>query len=384
MELVLQAEGVAAGGDAIAREPAGRVVFVDGAIPGELVRVAITATKRDYSRARVVEVLEASVDRTEPPCRFVAAGCGGCGWQHIAPTRQRALKQEIVIDALRRIGRLADPVVELAGPLPGTALRTTVRMAIGVDGAPGYRRGASHEVIEPDDCLVTHPRLVELFAARWSGADEVVLRVGARTGERLARSDRGGRALGLPADVRTGDGAHVTELVADVALRVGARSFFQSSPQAAEALAALVGEAVGELPAAAIDAYAGVGLFAATALAGVERLTTIEQSPSSTADARVNLAGRGATIVESSLERWTPTAAEVVVADPARSGLGRSAAAILAGTGCDRFVLVSCDAAAGARDIALLTEHGFTHRRSTVLDPFPHTPHVEIVTLLTR
>ena len=76
--------------------------------------------------------------------------------------------------------------------------------------------------------------------------------------------------------------------------------------------------------------------------------------------------------------------ASLVVADPARAGLGRDSADVVAATGAERVVLVSCDPVAMARDAALLAAHGYRHSGSTVLDLFPHTPHVEVVTRFDR
>lgn len=386
MDLILRPDRVAAGGDAIAREPSGRVVFVAGALPGESVRVRIVSAKRDFARGVVVEVLDPSPDRVVPPCPFVAGGCGGCSWQHVTTARQRALKTEIVADALRRIGRLAEPVV-VAGPsLPDVGFRTTVRVAAGAGGRVGFRAAASTRVVPVTTCLVTHPRLAELLPGlRLHGVEELSLRVSTSTGERVAWWEgHGGRVGGLPPEVRTGRDAVIHQSIAGSDVRVSAGSFFQSSPAAAEALAVAVGEAVGAAAGPVVDAYGGVGLFALTALRGAERVTLLEHSPSSCADARVNLAGRDARVVEGAVESWTPEPAEVVVADPARAGMGDPAVRVLAATGCERFVLVSCDAAAGARDVRSLVAAGFEHRFSTVLDPFPHTAHVEVVTLLTR
>jgi tRNA/tmRNA/rRNA uracil-C5-methylase (TrmA/RlmC/RlmD family) len=74
----------------------------------------------------------------------------------------------------------------------------------------------------------------------------------------------------------------------------------------------------------------------------------------------------------------------LAVVDPARAGIGREATAVLAATGAERVVLVSCDPVSLARDAVLLAEHGYAHRESVVLDLFPNTPHVEAVTVFER
>jgi tRNA/tmRNA/rRNA uracil-C5-methylase (TrmA/RlmC/RlmD family) len=99
-----------AGGDALARDANGRVVFVSGALPGERVRAKVVHEKKDFARAVVVEVLDPSPLRVEPPCAHVARGCGGCQWQHVAPEGQRAFKRDIVRDALQRIAKLPEAI----------------------------------------------------------------------------------------------------------------------------------------------------------------------------------------------------------------------------------------------------------------------------------
>ena len=77
-------------------------------------------------------------------------------------------------------------------------------------------------------------------------------------------------------------------------------------------------------------------------------------------------------------------AAEFVVADPSRAGLGPDGVATIAASGADRVVLVSCDTHALARDAEHLSAAGYSLGRATPLDPFPHTHHVEVVSVFDR
>jgi 23S rRNA (uracil1939-C5)-methyltransferase len=372
----LRTTGVAAGGDAVARDDDGRVVFVQGALPGERVAVEITTTKKRFARGHVVDVLDPSPDRVAPPCPHVARGCGGCAWQHVDPGAQRRLKVDIVADALRRIGGVDDPHVHEGRALPSEAFRTTVRLAVH-DGATGFRRARSHDVVDVDSCAVAHPLLVDLLrTGDFRGATEVTLRCGARTGERLVRADA---EVVVPPDVRTD---HFHEEVAGARFRISAPSFFQTRADGADALVHEVTAALEGAPdGPAVDAYGGVGLFAATALAG-RRTTLVEWSRSSVDDARVN--APDADVLRLDVARWRPSPAAVVVADPARTGLEGGAARRLAGTDAEVFVLVSCDPAALGRDAGLLRDEGYEHDRTTLVDLFPHTPHVECVTRFIR
>jgi 23S rRNA (uracil1939-C5)-methyltransferase len=128
-----------------------------------------------------------------------------------------------------------------------------------------------------------------------------------------------------------------------------------------------------------VDAYGGVGLFAATVLRDAGRIHLVEMSPSSCADARHNLADLDVVLAESTVEQWTPTLAQLVIADPARAGLGAAGVERLAATGAARLVLVSCDPVSAARDTALLVAAGYRHHGSEVLDLFPNTVHMEVV-----
>jgi len=140
-----------------------------------------------------------------------------------------------------------------------------------------------------------------------------------------------------------------------------------------------------DLPnARVIDAYGGIGLFAATAAATAREVVVVEGSESACADARHNLAGRNADVVHSRVEAWEPTTADVVIADPARAGLDKDAVAVIVATGAPVIVLVSCDTGSLARDTKLLVAAGYQHRSTEVIDAFPNTSHIETVTRFDR
>jgi len=373
--------GIATGGDGIARLADGRVVFCEGALPGERVGIAVREMRRDFARASVVDVVVASEARRSPPCPQLARGCGGCTWQHVRPEHQPFLKADIVRDALRRIAHRPDVPVTVGGAVGEVGYRTSVRLSVDRAGRPTYRRRRSHTELAVDSCLVSHPLLAELIVeGRFPGASEVGLRVGARTGERMAWTN-GEATPTLPLGTRYGHDAAIDELVGGRRWRISAGAFFQSGPGAAEMLVSSVLRAIGAERGTVVDLYAGGGLLGGSiaAAGGADRLVTVESNRAAVQDARTNLAEFGAEVIHADVASYAGNPADVVVADPARSGLGPAAARSAAALGATTLVLVSCDSASLARDAVLLTALGYALQAVEVLDLFPDTFHLETV-----
>ena len=435
----LTLDAIAHGGEALGRH-AGKVVFVPYAIPGERVQVEIVEEKERWARARLLEaggpgrapLITPSPDRVEPPCPYFGPeGCGGCQWQHIAYERQAELKKEIVADQLRRLGRIANPPVadtivlaapswsenggaaggDTPSPIPDTpylsyGYRNHVQFAITPEGRLGFRRGASHEVIAVDRCLLLHEQLDELHAAldvAAAGLTGVSLRVGVNTGQALILLETAGEEapeleINLPAAcaLRTPRGIQpligqpwIEEEVAGRRYRVSAESFFQVNTAGAEALVEVVRGYVAPRPGdVLLDAYCGVGLFT-LALAGVvAEAIGIEAAPSACEDFACN-AGEQMNVVlhEGAVEEVLPVLlaqgqrADLVVLDPPRAGAGREVIRGLAGLGPRRIVYVSCDPATLARDSVHLAAAGYRLVEAQPVDLFPQTYHVETVAL---
>jgi len=371
-----------AGGDALGRAPDGRVVLVDGALPDERVRVEVVADRADHIRARVIDVLDASPARIEPPCVHARAGCGGCGWQHVALDAQRDFKRDIIVDALRRIAHTEDAPIGATVDLPPDGYRTTVR-ALVVNGRPAFRQHHAHIPIAVEHCMVAHPLVDDvLHNGRFGDAEEITVRASVTTGERCVVVEPSSVAITVPPDVQIGRAAAIHEEIDGVRFRIAAPSFFQTRTDGAAALAHLVRDAVGPNRVVA-DLYCGVGLFAALVDAP-RRIIAVERGRSAAADARHNLRNLPARVVRADVARWRPVEVEVVVADPSRAGLGRAAARNVMKCAPERIVHVSCDPASLARDVKLLHDGGYELHSITPVDLFPHTPHVECVTVMNR
>lgn len=384
---------VATGGAGVARRDNGQVVFVAGALPDETVRIKIVESKKRFARARTLEVVDAGPARRSVACEHARSGaCGGCDWMHVHPEAQRRFKAEIVADQLRRLGRLENPEVDHANEHGGP--RTTVRCVV-TEGKAGYRAPRSHRTFAATSCSAAHPLVEELIVdGRFGSAEQVTLRASVATGQRVAVIDGGELSdVSVPDDVvvvsaETAGDAAIEEVVGGHRFRVSAGSFFQASPQGAAVLAATVADHVNHVGVGvdgsggsgrAVDLYGGVGLLGA--LAVPDRLSElVEWNAAAVADAGHNLRDLAVSIQRSKVENWQPAQSfELALADPARRGLGPDGVAAVGRSGARQLVVVNCDPAAAGRDAALLTEQGWRHVRTTVVDLFPDTSNIEAV-----
>lgn len=393
---IVVAERLVAGGSALTRRADGRIVLVPGALPGERVEIALER-RHGADRGRLLRIIEASPARVDPSCPQVAAGCGGCDLAMFSHPEQAPAKVAIVADALRRLGRIPDPVVRMGPRLEPWGFRTTLRVAV-LDGRPGLRRADSHDVVVLDSCDIAHPSIGQLLAeGEFGDATDATIRVGARTGERMVVCSPSASGVRMPPDVMVvgsdeltaGRRAWIHDEVAGHRWRISAGSFFQTRPDGAEALVEVVRSSVADVlddrhptSGTLVDAYCGVGLFAGSLLSGRDgwRAVGVERNRSSVADARINLQGLDARVIAGPVERFKAPRAEIVVADPSRAGLGRAGVEALISAGAPRLVLVSCDPASAGRDVALLDAAGYSAIESVVVDLFPHTHHTEVVT----
>lgn len=384
---VVSLHGWAHGGEAVGRLADGRAVFVGYAIPGETVRITVTESRKAWARARLEEVVTPSPDRVAPPCPYFGQDrCGGCRLQHIGPDRQAALVRQVVVETLERVGRIPDPPVATTISAGSYGYRTRARFAVDADGRLGFRRAGSHDVIAIDRCLLLDgpTQAARDIAGEGFGAGADV----------EVRSDADGAPSVIAIDGRRSDvvagGDAGVERVGGFELRVSAASFFQTNRHGAELLLDLVREAADVRPGdAALDLYAGVGLFARGLAADGAAVTAVESHPAAAADAAANLAGL-ADAVRSPAEaavaalREEGRTVDVVVLDPPRAGAGTAVVAGIAQLATRTIVYVACDPAALARDARTLVEAGWRLTRATPVDQFAQTAAVEVVAVFAK
>ena len=420
-------ERVVPGGSGLGRLD-GAVTLVAGGLPGDRLLVDTRQDGPRLVRAEVVSVLSPGPHRRpdEDVCPRARDGsCGGCDWPALRLDSHGTLKEELFRDALRRIGRIPDEEVPNVRFLPSPRsyrLRSRLRW----DGSRtlGFVGKASSKVSDLVSCeVVSESLLARLPAVREALAGANVPECELQTLEgsagtpllgelrfegRIPGSERIAAALHGPLDgvrivaegrLAASRGPATLSLEAGGArFRVSVSSFFQANRFL---LDAFLEEARGVARAAAaagvsrgaLDLYAGAGFLTRPLLEAGFDTEAVESDPSSWADLVANLAawraeglpGRGraaAARVERHVARMREPV-DVVFADPPREGLSPVVRQALSRIWPRSLLLVSCDPATFARDLAALLPR-FRVRSLTLLDLFPGTHHVETLAELER
>ncbi len=440
--LELHIEKLVYGGDGLARLPAddkgpGKTVFLPFVVPGEIVEATLTEARPGFARARPNQIITPSAERIPPDCPYFES-CGGCQYQHIAYDAQLHYKAEILRETLRRTAKL-----ELQSQISihrGEPWHYRNRTRMHVQQAPkfqlGYHRYGSHQMLPVEQCPISSPLINQAIAAVSALGNDGKLPQSVHGIQFFANHDDQQMLIELyvrPADSANECQPFAAELhqllppiasivvfatspveddsrqfaplssvhsepgqaigasslqyrVADHEFRVSAGSFFQTNRFLVEELARVaVADHKGR---AALDLYAGAGLFSLALALRFDQVLAVEAAPHSFADLRHNASPNvkpiRATTEAFLTERGPKLAPDFVIVDPPRAGLGEKTARALGRMSVPRVTYVSCDPATLARDLRLLLESGFRVEQAHLVDLFPQTAHMETVLHLAR
>ncbi|MGN6663376.1 MAG: 23S rRNA (uracil(1939)-C(5))-methyltransferase RlmD [Solirubrobacterales bacterium] len=430
--LELEIDSLAFGGRGVARA-GGFVVFVAGALPGDLVRAEVTKGKKRFAEARAVEVLRAAPDRLPDTCVHAGEPCPGAPWQGLPYECQLAHKQEQVAEALARIGGLEG--FELEEIVPAELqwrYRNKLEYSFGEDdaGEPTlgfHARGRWDLIVDVEDCHLASAAGNEARNAvrEWARAEAVpaydararrgvlrnlAVREGWRTGQvqtRLVTAKA--RFPRPPVDLHTiveGDSGgtegptgvlgeeRLREELCGLQLEMSHAAFFQTNTEMAERLYAVAAEFAGlEGRERVFDLFCGIGTIGLTMARRAGEVWGLEIVPEAIADAERNarrneignahfMAANARTGVRPLLEKAGKP--DVVVVDPPRAGLSQKIVRRVIECEASRIVYVSCNPTTLAPNAAQLGEAGYRLRRVRPVDMFPQTPHIECVALFER
>lgn len=404
MTVTLKIEKNVYGGDGLGRLGDGRVCFVPDAFAGETVRVELTEQKRNFVRARCVEVTEASPDRIDAPDATPAVP--GMVYAKVNYAAELRFKEEQLGNFLERVGQSYRHIEVVAGRSLNYRNKVTyhVQQANG-RWLMGYRREQSHDVVDigsdPLACKEINNALPTVRAGVLS-----LLTQGASAMRRRARAeDKVTVRWTLDDGVRwwLGDpppGLEFIERTGGLRFNVAADGFYQVNPEMGERLANAVIDAYRdgvENSPDVIDLYCGVGVFGlccvngarGLGLRGQPRLVGVESGRSAVASAKANAKAAGIAAnffcerVGGSLPRIRIGERSTVIVDPPRGGMERNVPAFLANSRARRIFYVSCDPATLTRDLEALVKT-YRIRRVRLFDLFPRTARFETLVELEK
>ena len=435
----LKIERMTYGPDAVAHAADGKTVFVQGAVAGDVVEAELTSDGASFSKARVTSVLEPSPNRVEPA--WPLAPLLGCApWACLSRPAQLAAKRANVVDALARVGHLADAEELVAtceapsGPwryrnkaelafvreghratlgmyaadgttvvkvdelpmLDSPAKGKDAKLVKNVAGALAYLAG-SHDLEIERVGIRRSSRTGDVEVAIWTPAGAFPRGQARRVLEAVPTTSlvrvmtKGPAKARKIAGIERLDGAGSwSERVAGGVMRVSAPSFFQVNTAGAERLVELVLEALEPgSDDVAMDLYSGAGTFTLPLARRCSFVDAVESYGPAVRDLRRNLDAaclQNVDAVGGDAGREFPDdEADVIVVDPPRAGLAEDVVRQLSEQPARAIAYVSCDPATLARDLARFRAIGAFEPVGVVpVDLFPQTFHVETVTKLVR
>ncbi len=394
----------------IARLDNGQIALLTGGLPQELVLAQLTKTK-GVLQGQVTKVLEASDNRQKPQLH------PGLNYSHINYSYQLELKREVIKDALSRSLKQEFLVPELHAAPFVWDYRSSIQPVVTRQGL-GYRLPESHEVITLENdpvandaikqawqrfLLQTTPKGLREVVFRGNDAGEVLISLIASASARnyldfahklvadgvkgvnYAQFDARGR-FRQGSEKLTGDKT-IRQAYGEFDVTVSATSFAQPNPSAATKLY----ERLRDLAPSgkqALDLYAGSGLIAMHLASKFEQLSALEIDGSSIMRGKADTERLGLNnihfIKADARNLDLPEQLDLITVDPPRSGLNKEVRSLISASSSPMLIYVSCDVATWARDIADFVEQGWTLSRYEGFDFYPHTHHIELLSVLTR
>ena len=436
----LRIEKMVQGGEGMARLEDGRVCFVAGALPGELCKVRLTFQKKDFTKGRVVEVLEANPDRVKPLCPLYGK-CGGCSLQHLASEKQAEYLEKVERENFKRLAHAELPedfvihtgnawgyrnrarVVFRGGSNRGAVPENRNAVSATFEGSAnrtvfGFRGEESNNIVPFEKCPVLTDGLNEFLRGPAATLLADNCHSGGRRDVDVNIFDNGAGEISFyyPGMHKSEFDAHAVSHVeiAGRKIEADASVFFQSNlgllPELVESVRKAVDEGLSSgksSDAWLIDLFSGVGFFACILQDKFKKITTVEREEGCLKHAKVNLSVPAAFPEDSAASRdcaasRTPEIDNVsapaedwlvenvvdipatLIVDPPRTGLPKEALTAIVKSSVNRMIYVSCDPVTLARDFAKFSEAGFTLSHAEGFAFYPQTPHLEMMFVLDR
>jgi len=389
----LEIDGLTHDGRGVARHE-GKAIFVSHAVPGDKVTVKIIQTQAKFDEAELIEIEQASSDRTVPFCP-VYNECGGCQLQHLSIDAQRHWKAEDFVTRLTQ--SVNSKHCKIQPPLTGddTGYRRRARFGLSISKIDkvarlGFRQKASNELVDIEHCPVLTPALNQalkdqrpVLIEQASRAYKEITFVEADNGVFITSStDQTSVSLEPMYDI---EGLNL-HFPADGFVQVNSQ---QNQQMVHQAMAWLELESKHNV----LDLFCGVGNFTlpiakhAKRVTGVEGLKTLVEIAEHNAQANQieNVEFVKTDIFENfGHALWFKQQTyHRILLDPGRQG-AFEVCKVLHELKPEIIVYVSCNASTLIRDIKELEKQGYQLHKAGLIDMFPHTTHTEVMVQLKK
>ena len=411
---------------------AGKVIFVEDALPGEQVEWQRTKRGPNFDEARLLRVIDPSVERVAPRCAHFGI-CGGCALQHLVPERQITFKQRQLTDALNRIGKVTPEVI--LPPLQAGAWNYRRRARLAARWVPkkdrvvvGFKERSTSYIADlqrceilrqPVDALIPElsslltglsirNRVPQIEVAVADNATALVIRVLEPLIEAdMERLREFQQRLSLQVYLQPGGYDTIAPLKSDavplvyslphfdVTLEFQPTDFVQVNGELNEQMVDRVTQLLAlTCDDEVLDLFCGLGNFSLPLARMSKHVVGVEGEAGLVERARQNARRNGlenAEFFTSNLaaddlkdSNWARRRYDKVLLDPPRAGAAEVLSVVEA-SGASRVVYVSCHPGTLARDAGVLIyQYGFKLAAAGVMDMFPHTAHVESVAVFER
>ncbi len=393
------------GGYTLTREEGQGIIFVRGALPEELVEIVIEEKKKDYSIARVVEIIEPSPWRVKPLCEVYGL-CGGCQLQHAEYSYQLTLKAEVLKDILKRIAGLSIEIIPVFSLNP-FHYRYRAQFKIGPSGI-GFYKEASRELVNINYCPLMKEGINSLIPPLSGLGNFRSLReihIASNDKENLLylkginyspemidylnswRSNSYGTVVGVSFENKIHGIQYIYLPYGDLQYTVSARTFFQANWELNMELIRKIKELITDSSLRILDLYSGAGNFSIPLSLYVKDVTAVEEDPHAFNDLMRNIDLNDITnlrAVHSSIEKFRPSGRyDIVIIDPPRPGLTDRALKRVLEADPEEIFYISCNPSTLARDLKKLSSFYEIHSIE-IFDFFPNTYHIETLTILKK
>ena len=362
-------------------------IFISGSIEGEEVIVKKTTRTQNYETADVISVINPSVDRVTPFCKYYGA-CTGCQLQHIKYEKQLEMKKKKVEEALQKITKLNHICIEDTLPASSTThYRNHARFTVRYGGKLGFVNKNTRQFIQIDECKIMNEGInnkINDLQNKCAETSQLSIRHSNTSDSFLIQPKLMSKEINVP----TGQ-THYIETVEEIPFRVASPSFFQVNPNQVSLMANIIKNHLNlNGTEVMIDAYAGVGTFAGILSPYVRKIFAIEESPSAIQDGESSLShlsniefiqGKTETVLPNINEEF-----DTIIVDPSRKGCDIGAIKSILKMKPQNIIYISCDPDTLARDLQLLLNGFYKITLIQPLDMFPHTHHIETIVILSK